>query len=438
MTDIWNVTWSGNSTEAAVFDPIPTYCNSSGVRNTTVVVNLTVDGIRFIERINVSIGNLTNITNHWYHNADNITMYISPDNVSWEILQYDAGNGMGVFPTDGGNLTINQTIWDVFLGNPWEYHGDNGLINENCSIYLRFRCNLTIDLNDGEYKEGYFRNETDNPWKVYIVNNSEIYDTDTFTAQLRNGLEPHTGCCLDVNKTVWNGTDWVKWYRNTTVGQEVIFNISIHNCGGQITDNISIYDTAYDALWEYVPGSAKIKYPGEDWRKTTANSSTSEEGNCGYPIHSHVTFHIPRENLTNFTYCNYIYLHYNRSINNQNYSYDTVGVYTCEYDFEWWDSTCYNLSSCYVNEWFNDSIICDCQKEESSNWTVSEHIKRPCVDKGCYDEEWSEYETEFGRWETYNDSDHWEWVYRYDNLDGNGTDINRMSVSYTHLTLPTN
>ena len=421
MTEGWNVTWSGNSSDAGVANPIPTYCNASGIRNTTVAVKLIVNGTHGIEWINVSVGNLTNITNHWYHNASNITLWISGDNVSWEVLQYDVGYGNGRFPNGGGNLTINNSIWGVFLGNPWDYHGQDGVINENCSIYLRFQCNLTFGMHYGIYVN-------DTPWWVYIGQANEIHDQVTFNGRLRNGLEYLEECCIEVNKTVWNGTDWIKWYNTSNPGEEVMFNISFHNCGATPETNYAICDTYYDALAYYVPDSGRIKYPGEDWRDITPNSTSVEPASCVFPAHTHAVFHIPSENLTNFTYCNWIYVHFNLTVNNSNYSKNEVTVYDCPLYYEYWDSDCFNSSECYVNEWFNTSIECQDCIAENTTWAISEHIDRPCVGNGCYDEEWFEYETEFNRWEAYDDYYNWNLTYRYDNSDGNGTD--ELGLSY--------
>jgi len=424
MTEGWNVTWSGNSSDAGVANPVPTYCNSSGIRNTTVVVNISVNGTHQVEWIKVGMNNLTNITNHWYHSAENITMWISGDNVSWERVEDDVGYGRGVFPDGGGNLTINATIWNVFLANPWDYHGDGTVINENCSIYLRFQCNLTFGMNYGEYI-----NMTGFPCTVGIGNGETTYDYVLFSTKLTNGMEPMTGCCIDVNKTVWDGSNWVKWYNTSNPGEEVMFNVSFHNCGATPETNYVIGDTYYDALAYYVPDSGRIKYPGEEWRDITPNSTSVEPASCVFPAHTHLIFHIPAENLTNFSYCNWIYVHFNLTVNNSNYSKNEVTVYDCPLYYEYWDSDCFNSSECYVNEWFNTSIECRYRNAENTTWAISEHMDRICVGNGCYDEEWFEYETEFNRWELYDDYDNWNETYRYDNSDGNGTD--ELGLSYT-------
>jgi len=201
LTETWNITWSGNSSDATGPVPVITYCNASGINNETMNVVLTVNATQGIEWINVSIGNLRNTTNGWWHNASNVTLWISGDNVTWQILQDNAGYGMGVFPDCGANLTITDAIWGVFPGNPWTYHGDAGIILGNCSIFLRFQCNLTMGLN-----YGYYWNATS--CKVHIGEYAVTLDSKNFSSQLQNGLEPMEGCCLDVNKTVWNGTDW--------------------------------------------------------------------------------------------------------------------------------------------------------------------------------------------------------------------------------------
>jgi len=417
-----NITWSGNSSTATGPVPVITFCNSSGVRNETMEINLTVNATQGIEWINVSMSNLLNTTNGWWHNASNITLWISGDNVTWQILQDDAGYGMGVFPECGANLTITDAIWGVFIGNPWTYHGDAGIIDENCSIYLRFQCNLTMGLN-----YGYYWNVT--PCNVYIGEDTDTIDSENFSCQLQNGFEPIEGCCLDVNLTVWNGSTWVKHYEDTTVGQVVTFNLSFHNCGGVPTGNIAIFGSHYDALGYYVVGSSYVKMPGEPFIPLDPFLINWESETCEYAGHGHITWHLDLANLTNFTYCNTIYLEFNMTINNTDYSENEYGVYFCPFDFDWWDSECYNISDCYVNAEFNTSIVCPSSSPEESTWAISEHINRPCVGNGCYDEVWFDYETAFDRWCSYNASDTWEWVYRYDNLDGNGTDS--LGLSYT-------
>ena len=427
LTPMYNITWSGNSSSATLPVPVVTWCNTSGILNTTMEVNLTINSTNWIHDIDVCMDNLLNSTYNWFINASNITMYISGDNITWDKVLHDIGNGNGVFTDGGGILRINDTTWGVLINNPWDYYGQEGYLQQNCSLYIRFRCNLTTYLNSPTDKYGYFYNQS--AWQVTAVNNSINVSQENFTGRMQNGFEFLESCCVDVNKTVWNGTAWVNYYPNAPLGIEMMFNISIHNCGETPTGNMTIYDTHYDALSNYVPNSAYITLVNCPPTKLDPFSITWENSTCEYPGHGHITWHIPRSNLTNFTYCNHIYLNFNMTSNNTDYSKNEVTVYMCEFDFDWWDSECYYASECYINEEFDTSINCTSSNQQASEWLISEHINRPCVGNGCYDEVWNEYETEFERWSACNASDTWEWVYGYNNLDGNGTDSH--GLSYT-------
>lgn len=77
LTDIWNITWSGNSSAATPAVPIRTFCNSSGIRNTTMIINISVNSTTPVDHLNVYFFDLINTTTSYQHNATNITMWVS-------------------------------------------------------------------------------------------------------------------------------------------------------------------------------------------------------------------------------------------------------------------------------------------------------------------------------------------------------------------------
>ena len=239
--------------------------------------------------------------------------------------------------------------------------------------------------------------------------------------------------CFEVNKTVWNGTAWVKEYENATVGETLNFNTSIHNCGVNSSHNITVWDTYHDGL-RYVPNTAYITYANGTRVQRNPDWDNWEKGDCAYEDHGHLGWNLCGNETANLTYCSYIYIEYNLTLNSNNYTKNDVYIFICNDSCGcmWEDVLLENSSSCYVGQQFVN-ITCNCtNSNESSNWSVSEHINRNCTGDGsCLDEEWFEYETEFDRWCPYNTSmwmfEDWAWVYRYDNWDGNGTDANGLS-----------
>ncbi len=241
---------------------------------------------------------------------------------------------------------------------------------------------------------------------------------------------------IEVNKTVWNGTHWVKWY-NATVGETLTFNVTMWNIGKNITSNVTVWDTFYDALGEYVDGSSYITWPNGTRTEREADWWSREGGGCDYSSHGHIRYDL----CDNFDYWGTgesITIHFNITVNNTNFSINNVTIYVCEEPFCGVECIGVDLvnqsSECYINQEFNTSINCtkNCFSDKS-DWTVSEHVHRECTASPCLDEIWFEYETEFDRWAPYNTStwldEDWGWVYSYDNWDGLGTDS--MNLSYT-------
>jgi hypothetical protein len=180
LTDIWNITFRNSSSDATEPVPIKTWCNNSGIREETMEVNLTVNATSLVEWINVSVNDIYDYTNSQWHNASNVTVYYSGDNITFHPIRDDDGNGFGVGVDGGNNLTIRDSNW-YYDNNPFDNHGTGDVINENCSIYLRFRYNLTMGMGYGIY-----HNQTDQPWKVWIGETTDIHDHKDFTLQLNN------------------------------------------------------------------------------------------------------------------------------------------------------------------------------------------------------------------------------------------------------------
>jgi len=241
---------------------------------------------------------------------------------------------------------------------------------------------------------------------------------------------------INISKKVWNGTAWAETY-DAPVGTNVTFNISIHNLGETITDNITVWDTHYDSLQMYQTGSSWVVLPNGTRYQREPNWTSWEAGQCDYAPHGHIGWYFDGWELEPFSYCNYLYIEYNLSVNNSNYSKNQVDLYICNnsycgteclYDYSYTDS-----DYIYVGRQFNRLIECIQNLTRNSTWLISEHVNRPCKNSECLDMNWSEYETEYDRRMPYNttggsDLD-WEWTYRYDNSDGIGLDD--MNLSYT-------
>jgi len=178
LTDTWNITIENTSFDATGPEPNYDWCNASGIRNETMEVNLTVNSIHVISYINVSVDDLYD-GSHW-SNASNVTVYYSGDNITYNPIRDDDGNGFGVGVDGGNNLTI-ETTSGIYEPDPFYTYGDGSVINENCSIYLRFRYNLTMGMDYGTY-----HNQTDLPWNVWIGEDNEIHDHEDFTIQVNN------------------------------------------------------------------------------------------------------------------------------------------------------------------------------------------------------------------------------------------------------------
>jgi len=261
---------------------------------------------------------------------------------------------------------------------------------------------------------------------------------------------------ISMYKRVWDvesGT-WDGEYSNSSVGETCNFNLTLTNYGFAPNDNLTIYDTHYDALEYYVPGSAFVTYPGGN-RVQHEPDTTWENGDCTWAGHGHLTWCIAEDNMTSFSNGRQMYIEFNLTVNNTNYSCNTATYYVCE---DSWCVDCFTNYTDYggssyacVNEYFNEDITCTLNTTENSSWMISEHVHRDCTpDSPCLDEEWNEYSTASNAWRAYNTSQwgdggwrDWGWTYRFtsenrhylDNLGLSYTIVNDSSMNRTQSVL---
>ena len=180
LTPEWNITGRNTSSDSTPVKFKYSWCNSSGIQNETMEVNMSVNSTAVVEYINVTLSDLYDETNSKWHNASNITVWYSGDNITYHPIRDDDGNGFGVGIDGGNNLTINWSNW-YYDHSPFDEHGDTNVITENCSIYLRFQFNHSFGMTYGK-----FHNQSDTPWEVWIGIGDEIHDSDTFTVEMDN------------------------------------------------------------------------------------------------------------------------------------------------------------------------------------------------------------------------------------------------------------
>ena len=233
-------------------------------------------------------------------------------------------------------------------------------------------------------------------------------------------------CCVDVNKTVWNnsGAVWQKHLDTEYIENDTVtFNISWHDCGAHINNNVTVMDSFYDEL-NYDNGTAIFYHANGTNYAREPDYKTYESD----PWHGHMYWNLtPIESAMDF--CETSYIIFNCSVMDSGLSNNTVGVYIIPADtpdHEWWDTMCYNTSYATVGSQFA-TVECACCQTEQSGWTLSEHPNNNTLDYP----KWDEYEPT--RWLPYNETsdvmDNWATAYRYDNADGNGGD--GYDLSYT-------
>ena len=245
---------------------------------------------------------------------------------------------------------------------------------------------------------------------------------------------------ITANQTIWNvsSSSWEEDLPLASVGTHQ-FNFTMENVGPMITNNVTVFTTHYDCLSYYIPGSAKIMYPNGTWSAFEPIRGWEAEV-CDYAGHGHLTWCIEADNLAGFGLNSAIHILYNMSYNCTNYSKNTARIYICS-DGSWCQScisaydNIFIATNCSLGKQFDHTIACSMNTSEASDWIISEHVKRDCVNCGeCLDEDWEEAETEFDAWMPYNTSigetgwRDWEWTYRYNSNVGTG---NSLGLSYT-------
>jgi len=97
--------------------------------------------------------------------ASNITVYVSSNNADYAVVAHNQGNGNGVFPTDGGNISINASTF------PGSGAGSNpftdGINDETVLLYFRF----TLTFPDSETSSTSY-SKTD--WVDYYLSVPEV------------------------------------------------------------------------------------------------------------------------------------------------------------------------------------------------------------------------------------------------------------------------
>ena len=399
-------------------------CNGTGnVSDIHFWISWAGDAVDEISVINCSI---------WSNNVSGPSGYSIPEEMLWTA-------NFSTFNVSGPWIGLQGFMWD-----PWTNETENHMqyyridienisdpfYQENGTIYWLV---ITMPETFSETSPGWKTSNSiqfmdgavwsDYPGDWFNISDPITHEILDLAFVITGELEYN----ISVDKTVWNGTDWVKEYEDATAGETLNFNISIHNCGVNSNHNITVWDTYYDGL-RYVPGSAYITYANGTRVQRDPDWNNWEKGDCEYVDHGHLGWNLCGNETANFTYCSYIYIEYNLTLNNNNYTKNEVFIFVCNNTCGcmWEDVLLENSSYCYVGQQFAN-ITCNCTNSpESSNWSVSEHINRDCTGSDCLDEEWFEYETDFNRWCPYNTStfldEDWAWVYRYDNWDGNGTD----------------
>lgn len=141
------ITWSGQA-GTAVWSNATSY----GTLNVNYNVNATDNGTE----IRIFTDNLSNDVF-----AQNITMYVSSDNSNFAVLEHNPGNGNGVFPTNGGNLSINTTTWPSSGAGTDPFPLD-GAGWTNGTIYCRF----LLAIPNGVAANTYTQDDWKAWWKV--------------------------------------------------------------------------------------------------------------------------------------------------------------------------------------------------------------------------------------------------------------------------------
>ena len=349
----------------------------------------------------------------------------TPDNRTFEndgypVLSVDANDSAG------GNLTVNfytNASGTSQLQYSW---GCNAFVPYGCNGYWWTEQVQSMDKFGTKYY--WSANVSNYPPNATWTNRSYWFVTKNSTAMTYN-----------VTTTVWDSVN-MTWenHVDANVGDIVTFRADIR-CANTTDYNITLHTVNYDALEYYIPGSGRVTYfngttesKDPDWRNVGSDPSCFVNGHFSWQWNF-----TQEQSLTNFT--RHMYVYYNMSVNNSNYSREYARLYLCGIDHEYWDSLNYTYSNdCYVGYQFNTSIDCGCNDSEASDWIVSEHVNRgDCTTPDCLDETWNEYETQWNSWRAFNTStfgdEDWGWVYKYNNSDRLGLDSNHLSYTIANF-----
>jgi len=164
LTSDWNVTWNG-TTPTGSTNVHTVFINNSGDRYETVEINIVVNDTMLVDNIYFWAMWLNDTVNNTQIYTDNITVWVSDDNVTWGVLQHDIGNGMGRFPHTMGYLHWNWTTEpdgvEAFPYTPIKGY----VISSNTTLYARYQLNITDTA-----VEGIYYNLT--AWEISVVNES--------------------------------------------------------------------------------------------------------------------------------------------------------------------------------------------------------------------------------------------------------------------------
>ena len=472
--DSWFETWYGTENQHSPQNVIPLIDSLASNMSTEKAVAV-------FDRGGTNSSNFTRglyrMFNNWSIN-DSINMVVEGDTdagfadevVNWSNITYHLDQGHAVV------LLIGQYCWDGIgfsLRQGGHYVTCNGYNNATDKLYLSFAdpyydrnetgwAGYNTTHNHHLYENGSHNWTQNISYDFYEINTScdewagnasEVINYTDWASNwsgmnwFGSKYQAETECDADnrtiiemawyiwedynfsVDQKVWNDSSsaWEEDLPLATPGTHQ-FNLTIENIGPSLSDldyNITIFQTHYDCLSYYIPGSARMMYPNGTWYDFEPIRSWEDE-TCAYAGHGHLTWCIEADNITDFNRNTSAHIIYNMTYNCTNYSKTTAKVYVCD-DGVWCQScisdyiNCFNATNCSLGRQFNPAITCPTNNSEESDWIISEHINRPCIDcgEGCLDEEWNEASTEYSAWAPYNSSwlyddwKDWEWVYQY-------------------------
>ena len=241
LTTDWNVTWNG-SIPSGSGNVNVTFCNSSGIEFETVELNIVVNDTMWVDNIYFWAGWLNDTTNNTQIYTDNITVWVSDDNLTWGVLQHNIGNGMGRFPHTMGYLHWNWTTEPLGV-TAFSYIPTKGyVIDSNTTLYVRYQLNITDTANTGLH-----RNLSGSPWEICIVNESAgagigIIDSESFT------------CQAEVEPLPWINTAPVQSNpipANNSYDNEkpIVLTITVNDIDDVVQDMDIIWQTNHSGSW---------------------------------------------------------------------------------------------------------------------------------------------------------------------------------------------